>query len=555
MRWSLITAIAFFAVQGFGQQPPAGGVQRPGDSVQPLPQLLDTPQPTIKLPPPPEVSPGEPTGLRVFVREIRVEGQTVLSQAEIAQVIAPFVNRELDSSAFETLRERLTLLYVDHGYLSSGFRLPDQEIRNGIVIYRAVEGRLTEVEITGDGMRLRPDYVQTRILRGANGVLSLASVRDALTVLQQSGLIERLQAELQPTERPGEARLRVQIDEAIPYQAGISFGNTRSPSVGENRFELFGLHRNLTGRGDLLEAHLGTTRGLDDFSLNYNLPLNAQDTTLTLKYFKTDSLVIETPFDILQLRGKSTTTGIAISQPLRKTPTEQWLLSLGYEQRRSQTFLLGIPFSFTPGVPDGLSTLGVWRLGGEAQVRSAAQAISARLTLSAGDTNSIAPKPAPNSPDQSFLVWLGQLQWVRRVSTDGDQVIARFDIQRTNSTLLPLERFGLGGANTVRGFRENQLLGDEGELLSLEYRMPLGKADWMSGLQLAPFFDHGRSRSNDAGATPTTGITSVGLGVLYNPNRHVQAQVYFAHASRRFDTAEKSLQDRGIHFSVSYQYF
>ena len=49
-----------------------------------------------------------------------------------------------------SLRVTLTRLYVDGGYVNSGVLLPDQEIKEGIVMYRAVEGSLTRVELVGD---------------------------------------------------------------------------------------------------------------------------------------------------------------------------------------------------------------------------------------------------------------------------------------------------------------------------------------------------------------------------------------------------------------------
>jgi hemolysin activation/secretion protein len=50
---------------------------------------------------------------------------------------------------------------------------------------------------------------------------------------------------------------------------------------------------------------------------------------------------------------------------------------------------------------------------------------------------------------------------VRRFDTRGDQYVLRNDLQLAKDPLLPLEQFTVGGASTVRGYRENQLVKDK----------------------------------------------------------------------------------------------
>ena len=89
-------------------------------------------------------------GGELFVREIRVEGVTALEPDALAAAIRPYENRTVSSAELQSLRVTLTRLYVDGGYVNSGVLLPDQEIKDGIVTYRAVEGSLTRVELVGD---------------------------------------------------------------------------------------------------------------------------------------------------------------------------------------------------------------------------------------------------------------------------------------------------------------------------------------------------------------------------------------------------------------------
>jgi hypothetical protein len=65
--------------------------------------------------------------LRVFVKEIRVTGSTVFSPDDLAKVTAPYTNREITSEDLESLRQALTLHYVNRGYFTSGAVVPDQD--------------------------------------------------------------------------------------------------------------------------------------------------------------------------------------------------------------------------------------------------------------------------------------------------------------------------------------------------------------------------------------------------------------------------------------------
>ena len=114
-------------------QPPLGDPT--GRSGEPPPLLQEQPRrppPVPILPPlPPPAERELLPSLRVFVREIRVVGNTVLPPEEISAVVAPYVNRELIAEDLEALRVALTLLYVNRGHINSGAILPDQAITEG----------------------------------------------------------------------------------------------------------------------------------------------------------------------------------------------------------------------------------------------------------------------------------------------------------------------------------------------------------------------------------------------------------------------------------------
>ena len=162
-------------------------------------------------------------------------------------------------------------------------------------------------------------------------------------------------------------------------------------------------------------------------------------------------------------------------------------------------------------------------------------------------------------PDARFATWLGQFQWAKRLEKDRGQLVFRADLQLASVSLLPSEKIAVGGSETVRGYRENKMVRDTGQVVSLEYRKPLLRVpvaalsdDASDGLlHLAVFADAGRARdkSNAAG---TNAIYSVGAGVRWEITRDFHAQLYKGIALNHPQTSSPhDIQDSGIHFRIS----
>lgn len=98
------------------------------------------------------------------------------------------------------------------------------------------------------------------------------------------------------------------------------------------------------------------------------------------------------------------------------------------------------------------------------------------------------------------------------------QLRARLLVQHTDEVLVAPEQFGIGGANSVRGFLERERADDRGHSGTLELYTPelaphLGMKDWNA--RALAFYDFGRiARVNPLpGEQVRDGIASVGVGL------------------------------------------
>lgn len=534
-----------------GAQAPAVPLDRPGERPLPVPEAEPRAAPELVLPPLAPV-PEQPdkTGLRARVQGFRFAGNSVFSDAELAGVARAYIGRDIDAEDLEAIRLALTRYYVDRGYINSGAIVPDQDVVDGVILLQLVEGRLSDLEIDGH-RRLPRAYLADRIALGAGPPLNVYAIRDRLFLLQQDPRIRRLDAALTPGLRPGEARLRIDVEEEPSRRLYLGLNNHRPPSVGAAAAELEFTDYNFFGRGDTLGLRYGLTHGLDNAAVDYALPLNARDTALTLRYARSDADVVEAPFDALDVQSRSETLGLGLWHPYRKTPRAEHGIGLTLERRRSQTFLLGEPFAFEPGADaDGRSRVSALRLQLSWLTHAPARVLAARVTYSAG-IDAFDASVGAVEPDGRFGAWLGQFQWVERFLARREELVVRADFQRASDPLLSLEQFSLGGANSVRGYRENQIVRDSGWLTSFEYRWPLfDRPDSAHRVQLAAFFDAGRASNVDRPTPEPRALSSAGVGLRGTYAKTLEYRFYYGGRLHNIDNPRSDWQDNGLHLEL-----
>lgn len=509
------------------------------------------------LPPAP---PAEPIIKSVHVRSVKVTGCTVFTDAEVAAVTAPYENRNLTMEDLESLRRALTRLYVERGYVNSGIVIPDQAVSGGVVVMQAVEGRLTRIEIDGN-KAFGEGFLRDRIAVGDDAVLDVRTLQERLQLLQQDQRIQRVHAELRPGANQGEGELRVKVEEKPPLYAWLAFNNYQSPSVGAERALLTVAHQNLTGRGDVASLTYGDSDGLDlMLDASYSIPVTARDTTLQLRYRKNNFGVVDEVFAPLDIVSKSENYELALRHPFYRTLNSEFAAALSVEHETNRTFLMGEPYSFSPGVDNGRSVVVPLRFSQEWTYRTQRQALSLRSRFSWGlDVGNATMSPDKGAPDAAFFSWLGQVQWARILDTLDTQVLVRADMQRSNGPLLPVEQVAVGGRYSVRGYRENLLVRDQAFIASAEARVPVARDRWWAEyLQLCAFVDYGRATDKSSSASGPSDISSIGAGVRWSGfgvdapvQLRPEFEVYWGHRLRDVDHPNDDLQDHGIHLQAA----
>jgi hemolysin activation/secretion protein len=529
-------------------------MDRPSARPLPIPEYQpEKPPEGLATPPKPQApAPAEESldDRRLPVRSIVVEGSSVVPAEQLRELARPYEGRKVSVAELEELRQKLTRLYIDQGYINSGAVIPEDGYADGVLRFKIVEGKLDQVQVQGQE-RLREGYIQNRLRGDPEEPLNLKDLQDRFQLLLSDPLIERMSGKLLPGSAPGQAILDVQVTRARPYGLSFFSDNHRPPSIGAEAGGVTGWVRNLSGLGDALDFTYTHSEGSDRYYGGLSVPVTDWGTLAFIHFDEGDSVVVEKPVNKLDIRSRVHNLEGGFSHPLLNRLNQRLTVGLLLATRENETTLLGQPFSFVPGESSGRNQATVWRMFQDYSQRWDRQAVAFRSTFSVGmDALGATPETNPRLPSSEFFAWLGQAQYAYLVTDDGGQAVLRGVAQFADSPLLPLERIAVGGVGTVRGYRENHLVRDQGYALSLEFRYPLiggGDPAARHRLTLVPFMDYGEAWNLNQ---RSEALHSVGIGFNWE-YKPVYAELYWGYKLiRPRPDPHTDLQDDGIHFLV-----
>ncbi|GBE92392.1 surface antigen [Nostoc cycadae WK-1] len=507
---------------------------------------------------PGEATPTEDDSNAKFrVDRIEVVGSTVFKPEDFAPITAPFVGREVTFADLLQVKEAISKFYTDKGYVTTGALISPQTVDAGVIKIQVVEGSLQEIQIVGN-RRLNSNYIRDRIRIGAGKPLNVPRLLEKLQQLRLDPRIKNLSAELQTGTTPGTNILRVEVQEADTFTATVTLDNGRSPSVGSFRRGIDVQEANLLGLGDTLSVGYTNTDGSNTIAASYTLPVNAYNGALSFSVNQGWNNVIEKPFSVLDIQSNSTAYEFGFRQPLLQKPTQELAVGVSFSRQESQT-KIGLDniggFPLSPGADDnGKTNISALRFTQEYTQRSSRQVFAARSQFSLG-VDWFGANVSNEAPDSRFFSWRGQAQWVRQFAPD-TLFLTRGDLQIAADTLVPLEQFGLGGQLSVRGYRQDTLLTDNGILFSSEFRFPIVRANKIQGvLQLAPFIDVGKGWNTKGNNPSSSTLVGAGLGLLWKQGNNFSARLDWGIPLISVDGAKETLQENGLYFSMQYSPF
>ncbi len=532
----------------------------PPQPPSPVPTPSPLPSPSLSIPdrPPAPSLPDLPE--TIIVREFRFVGNTAFSDAELAEAIAVYRDRPLRFSELVAAESAITRYYTQAGYINSGAFIPAGQTfdpNNAVITVQIVEGRLESINVSLEG-KLDPNYVRSRLELATTPPFNQNRLLEALQLLQLNPLIQSIKAEISAGVSPEASILNVAVVEADTLQLQAFMDNGRVPSIGKVERGLRFSEGNLLGLGDAFTLDYANTNGSNALSSSYTLPISPENGTLKLLAQYNNTNIIEEPFNVLDITGNSLYVDLSYRQPIVQTPSEELALGLTASYSSSQTTLLGEGFPLSPGANnDGQTRIAAIRFVQDWTTREASSVFSLRSQFSLG-LGILEANVNERPPDGRFFDWRGQAQYVQLLAPD-TLLVVRSAVQLSTEPLVPLEQITLGGLNTVRGYRQDLLLTDNGIFASGEVRLPILRVTEIQGtLQLVPFVDFGVGWNDRDNPIPTTNpntLASVGLGLLWQMGDRFNARLDWGFPLTEFQIQGNTLSQQSLYFTLNYNFF
>jgi len=479
----------------------------------------------------------KPDGVPRFdIKRYQVEGNTLLPAGSLDALLASFTGTGRDFGSVQEALDALQQAYRDLGFSMVMVALPEQELESGVVRLKVSENRLGKMTIEGNRF-----FDQTNIRRSLPALRqgetpNLNTVSRSLKIANENPA-KKINLQLLNSDRENEIDANITVKDESPWKIGLSADNTGEKQTGRSRLGILMQHANVANRDHLLTLqYITSPEKLDKvsiYSLAYRMPLYSWGAALDVigAYSNVDSGTVSAGTSSMNVSGKGTIVGLHYNQNLTRIGNfEQKLtLSLDYRAYENNVDLSGTPLGNNVTVhPLSLTYAGSLTIDKMTTGFYLTGLQNLPGTWDGRDTSEDIDKARSGAPlgytifrYGANLSYLPGADWQARLLVNG---------QYTNNQLVPGEQYGIGGANTVRGFGERQFANDQGYAGSAELYTPdLCKLAGVTALQsrFLMFYDRGYVSRVDPlpGDTVSTQIASFGPGLRITDGKRLSLSV------------------------------
>lgn len=408
------------------------------------------------------------TGEKVLIKQIIVEGATLVSQAEISKITADFEGKELSLKSMQKVADLITDEYRKKGYATSRAYVPPQKIKDGVLTIRVVEGKLGSLEIRGNKY-FRTSLLEKEIEVKPAGYFDYSALQRSLVYINEHP-DRKARATLVPGKEPGTTDLVIDVTDRLPFHAGFEYDNYGSRYIEKQRYAMVLEHNNLLGFNDkaYFKLQYSDSSRLQLQQGRYNFPINPK---LNIgAYALVSKLKLTREFALVDARGKAQMYGLFLNGVLLNKEDIDLRWNFGFDYKSIKNYLQDIQ--------DSRDEVRVFKGGIDLDNNDAwgRNILTYELDLGVPD---FMGGMDDKDPEASRLNAGGQfvkvvLNYYRLQPLPfATSLLWKNSTQFTNYNLVACEQFQIGGPVSVRGYPPAEASGDSGYYTSPELSIPL----------------------------------------------------------------------------------
>ena len=424
----------------------------------------------------------------VQIKNFQFSGNKLLTDQELQSIVEKWKGRTL---TFEDLQNVITDIQE---YYSSKNRigkalLPEQEIKDGIVSIKIIEGVLGDVvvEQTSPKPRMAVETVK-KYFKGEkdSAYIDTKDLQRKIFILNDLAGVNAT-GTYEQGKKEGESNFKVTLQDTPFFKGEVVAANYGSKSTGSNQALANLSFNNISGIGDLFTVNGIKSSGSDYVQGSYAVPILYDGLKLALNASKLNYQTLSSFSSTNQSKGDAKTYAANFTYPVFRTDRASVNAKVGYETKdylntnvltaatisdyKIDNMIAGLN-GFLYNNDQSSISYNANVTFGRLKINDAAQETSDNTSAK---TKGSFEKLAFNISRNQTLPNLKNTNWL--ISVDG---------QTANKNLNSSEQMSLGGPYAVRAYPTGQGSGSQGVILKTELQYPYDK-----NLTFGPFLDIG----------------------------------------------------------------
>lgn len=450
------------------------------------------------------------------LNSVILENSNIYKTEDFADIYAPYVGQMVSFADLNTIAQAMTRKYREDGYVFSRVVLPPQKIADGILHVQAVEGRIANIEVTGQ-FKDKNDLIKSFAdkIRSANAANTKEIERYLLLIDDLPGITAR--AFMKPSATQGAGDLIIAVDEDF-FEGSASIENRGSRFIGPWRGELVGAFNSIFGIHDRTTLRALFASPLDELKfgeITHEEQIGSEGLRLKGRYAVT-STEPGGSLSNLGIQGDSNLFDLEGLYPLLRGRQMNLNLLGGFTHNNTSTDLAGAEIA-----NDHIRSA---RLGGRFDFTDSLKGVSqlellATKGLDIFDATDDGIGRSRANGEHDFLRLNGTVTRIQELPITDLSLFLSATGQYSNDPLLASEEFTVGGGMFGRTYDAGELAGDRGYagVAELRYGGPV-EADLLKAYQVYTFIDYGRvtNLSPVVGEVVHDSLTSAGIGTRFN---------------------------------------
>jgi hemolysin activation/secretion protein len=465
---------------------------------------------------------------KTLIKSFKLQGDIkAFPLTDLQNLLSDLNNTSLTFAQMQSAADRITQFYNQKGFFLAQAIIPQQEIKDGILIILINEGKLDSKEPykinKKKDLRLSEDRISAYMEDALKDNFLKESVeRGLLNINDNPGVGASLT--LEPGSEAGSTKMILDVNEGPLVQSNIAIDNYGNRYTGSLRTTASVDFNNPSGIGDQIGilATKAIYGDLESKRISYSFPIGPSGLRGGTFYSVVDYKLGEELLANPQSTGKAENANINLKYPLLRSSAESVFTNFNYDKKYLYSTNSGITLSDKElnNYNLGFTYQKIDQFFGGGFTQASFNFTHGKLDLSNLSTSLTDDQSASGyKTSGSFNKQNIQLYRIQQLP---EKFTLNFsgDAQFASKNLDTSEKMSLGGPTGIRAYPIGEASGDEGYKYSLDLKYGLGNFPIFGEITPSIFYDYGRikqfkntSVSNTPVANNEYSLSGYGLGV------------------------------------------